>query len=125
MSTTYAVPLDREYSSVSFDHEFLNVLRSRNLKLDVEALYSVGTIRHGSEESSGYLLAVVSHLTAPLDEVDIVDSERKESYVCGCADFYHRGYDSEVGAIVDDCKHIRKLKKKRGQQTADDQATLV
>jgi len=125
MSQTYAVPVDRQHSTVSFDHEFLNVLRSRNLKLDVEALYSVGTIRHGSEESSGYLLAVVSHLTAPLDEVDVVNQDRKESLICGCPDFYHRAYEKDVGAIVDDCKHTRKLKKKRGQETAEDQTTLV
>jgi len=125
MSNTYAVPLDREYSSVSFDHEFLNVLRSRNLKLDVEEMWSVGTIRHGSEESSGYLLAVVSHLTAPLDEVDIVNQERKETLVCGCTGFFHHCYDSGVGAKIGDCKHTERVKELRGTEMPDNQATLV
>jgi flavorubredoxin len=125
MSQTYAVPVDREHTTVSFDHEFLNVLRSRNLKLDVEELYSVGTIRHGSDESSGYLLAVVSHLTAPLDEVDVVNQERKETAVCGCSGWYHHAYDQEIGAKVGDCKHTERVKELRGTEMPDDQATLV
>ena len=74
MSRVFASEIDREHSAVSFDHEFLTILRGRNLNVDVETLYTVGTIRHGSDDDSSYLLAVVSHLKAPLDEVDVVNA---------------------------------------------------
>jgi len=93
--------------------------------LDVEELYSVGTIRHGSDESSGYLLAVVSHLTAPLDEVDVVNQERKETAVCDCSGWYHHAHDQEIGAKIGDCKHTERVKELRGTEMPDDQATLV
>lgn len=125
MSETYVLSIDQEWSQVSFDHELLSILRSRNLAIDIEETYSVGTIRHGSDESSSYLMAKVSHLTAPLDTVDVVDAERTTSYVCGCPDFWFDCYDSEIGAKIEDCKHTTKAKKQNGELTAEDQETLL
>lgn len=125
MSQTYAVPLNREHYSVTFDHEFLSVLRARELEPQIDELYSVGTIRHGSDESSGYLLAVISHLNAPLDTVDVVDAERTETLICGCAGYYFNSYDEQVGAKIDDCKHCSRIKEKRRTELPDDQSTLI
>jgi len=125
MSEVYAVPIDDEWSSVSFDHEFLNVLRSRDMEVEIEHLYTVGTLRHGSDESSSYVMAKISHLQAPLDTVDVVDAERTETYVCGCANYYFDCYDDQVGAKIDDCKHCKKAKKQSGEIQAENQATLL
>jgi len=124
MSRVFASELDTEYSSVSYDHELLNVLRGRNLKLEIETLYTVGTINHGTDDSS-YLLAVVSHLQAPFDEVDVVNADRKETLVCGCPGFFHHCYDGEVGAKIDDCKHTERVKQLRRTELAENQATLT
>lgn len=124
MSEVYAVPLDTEWSSVMFEHEFLNILRARDLEPKREQLYTVGTLRHGSDDNSSYLMAKVSHLKAPLDTVDIVQADRKETFICGCADWYYDCYDEQVGAKIDDCKHCERHKQKEG--IADDnQATLL
>ena len=125
MSQTYAVPIDREWSTVTFDHEFLSALRGRQLEPAVEELYSVGTIRYGSDESSGYLLARVSHLNAPLDTVDVVDAERDTTYICGCPGFKNHCYDEQVGAKIDDCKHCEKIKEQRKEDLPDEQSTLI
>jgi len=125
MSQTYIAELDREWSQVTFDHEFLSALRGRNLEPQIEELYSAGTIRYGSDESSSYLLARVSHLTAPLDEVDVVDAERSESYVCGCPGFYNHCYDNQVGAKIDDCRHTEKAKEENREELPEDQSTLI
>jgi len=125
MSQSYASALDTEWSTVSFNHEFLAALRGRNLEPEIEELYSVGTIRFGSEESSSYLLARVSHLTAPLDTVDVVDAQREETYICGCPGYYNHCYDQQIGAKIDDCKHCEKLKKQRKEQIDDEQSTLI
>lgn len=125
MSEIYALSIDQEWSQVSFDHEFLNVLRARNLNPEIEELYTVGTLRHGSEESSSYLLARVSHLEAPQEELDLVDTERKETYICGCAGWMNHCYDHQVGAKIDDCRHCERLKKRRGEIQDENQATLV
>jgi len=125
MSQVYTVPLDTEWSSVTFDHEFLSVLRARNLEIEIEQLYTVGTLRHGSDDNSSYLLAKVSHLTDPLDEVDVVDAERDESLVCGCPGWFNHCYDNQVGAKIDDCKHTKRLKQKEGRDVDQDQATLL
>jgi hypothetical protein len=124
MSRTYATQLDQEHATVGFDHEFLSILRSRNLKIQIEELWQVGTIKPG-EENSGYILAVVSHLTAPIEEVDLADTERKETLVCGCKGFYFNSYDREIGAKVEDCKHCSKVKQKRRTDAPDEQETLV
>jgi len=124
MSQVYSVPINQEHSVVSFDHEFLNVLRGRNLSLDIEQLYNVGTLRFGSEESSGYIAAVVSHLTAPLDEVDLADADRVETIVCGCDGWYHHAYDQQVGAVIDDCRHTEQIRRQRRTDVDDQQQTL-
>jgi hypothetical protein len=124
MTRTHATRLNQEHATVGFDHEFLSILRSRNLKIQIEELWQVGTIKPGSE-NSGYLLAVVSHLTAPLDEVDLADTERKETLVCGCKGFYFNSYDREIGAKVEDCKHCERVKQKRRTEVSEDQETLV
>jgi len=124
MSQTYATQLDQEHATIAFDHEFLSILRSRNLKIQIEELWSVGTITHG-EENSGYLLAVVSHLPGPIEEIDLADTERKETLVCGCKGFYFNSYDREIGAKVEDCKHCNRVKQKRRTEVSDQQETLV
>jgi hypothetical protein len=125
MSETYAVPIDDDWSSVSFDHEFINVLRSRNMEVEFEELFTVGTLRHGSDESSSYIMAKISHLQAPLDTVDVVDAERKTTYVCGCPGFFNHCYDADVGAKVDDCRHCERAKEQSGEIQAENQATLL
>ena len=125
MSQPYAVPLNTEWSQVSFDHEFLTVLRARDMEPQIEELYSVGTIRHGSDDSSGYVLAVVSHLPAPLDTVDVADTERLETVICGCPGWFNHCYDEEVGAKIDDCKHCKQVSKQRRTEIADNQEQLI
>jgi len=125
MTQTYAVPIDREWSTVTFNHEFLAALRGRNLEPEVEQLYSVGTIRYGSEDSSGYVLAKVSHLTAPLDTVDVVDAEREETYICGCPGFHNHCYDEQIGAKIDDCKHCEEIKEQEREELPENQSTLI
>jgi hypothetical protein len=124
MSQTYAVPLNTEWSTVTFDHEFLTVLKSRGLEPQIEERWSVGTIRHGSEESSGYLCVVLSHLEAPLDEIDVVAAERKEAFCCGCPGWRHHAYDDQIGAPIDECRHVEAVKKERRTEVDDSQATL-
>lgn len=124
MSEVYAVPINREWSAVSFDHEFLNVLRARNMEVEIEELYTVGTLRHGSEDSTSYVMAEVSHLKAPLDTVDVVEADRTTSFCCGCPGWSNHCYDEQIGAPVDECKHIERLKQKQGHAD-ENQATLV
>jgi hypothetical protein len=125
MNKPYATTLNTEWSSVEFSHEFLTVLESRDLQVKVEQLYSVGTIRHGSTESSSYLMAVVSHLPDSLDNVDVVDTERVETLICGCPGFYNHCYDNDVGAKIDDCKHTERVKELRRTELPENQETLV
>jgi len=125
MSEIYVVPLNQEWCSVSFNHEFINAIRGRGLKPEIEQLYTVGTIRHGSEESSSYLMAEISHLEAPLDEVDIVNVERKTSFCCGCAGWKNHCYDEQIGAPIDDCKHVERAQQKLKTTVDDNQETLI
>lgn len=125
MSEVYAVPLNQDHSQVSFNHEFLSALRGRKLQPETKKLYTVGTIRHGSEENTSYLMAKVEHLKAPLDEVDVVEAEKRDTFICGCPGFLFQCYDQQIGAKIDDCKHIER-QKKQSKQTADqNQETLV
>jgi len=124
MSQTYATKLNREHSTVTFDHEFIGALRGRNTAVEIEELWSVGSIKHG-EEDSGYLLAVVSHLPAPIDTLDVADTERVETLVCGCPGFYFHAYDEQVGAKIDDCSHCERVKEKRRTELPDSQSQLV
>jgi len=125
MSQIYAIPLNDEHSTVTFNHEFLSALKARELEPQIEALHSVGTARYGSEDSSAYLLARVSLLPAPLDTVDLVNATREETYICGCPDFYFDCYDEQVGAKIDDCKHCKKIKEQRKEDLPDEQSTLL
>lgn len=115
MSRTYATQLDREHYSATFQHELIAALRGRGLQPQIEEVWSVGTIKPGSE-NSGYLLAVVSHLTAPIEEVDLTNAERKETVVCGCAQYYFDCFDRQVGAPIDECKHCERVQKQRRQE---------
>jgi len=124
MSNTYATKLNREYSQVTFDHELLAALRGRDLSPTIEELWYVGSINHGGNDS-GYLLAVVEHLTAPQDTVDLVEAEKHESHICGCTGFYHHAYDQQIGAKIDDCKHVERVKEKRRVSFDDKQETLL
>jgi len=124
MSSVYAAKINREHSSVSFQHELITALKGRNLSVDVEELWNVGTINHG-EDNSGYVLAVISHLTAPQDTVDVANAERKETLVCGCTGFYFDCFDDQIGAKIDDCKHTKKVKKARKMAVDDNQETLI
>lgn len=123
MSRTYAAPLDPEHYGLTFEHPFLTALRGRELHPEIEELWSVGTIYPG-EDNSGYLLAVVSHLTAPLDEVDVANADRRETLICGCKGYYMDCYDNQVGAKIDDCKHCQRIKQKRRTDIPEEQATL-
>jgi len=125
MSQAYCVPIETEHSTIGFDHELLAALRGRQLEVEVEQVYNVGTIRYGSEESSGYLMAKVSHLTAPLDAVDVVNAERTETWVCGCKGFHFNCYDEQIGAKIDDCKHTQKAKEQEREDLPDNQSTLI
>jgi len=125
MSQAYCVPIETEHSSVSFDHELIAALRGKQLEVEIEQLYNVGTIRYGSEDSSGYVMAKISHLTAPLDVVDVVDAERVESYVCGCKGFYFDCYDEQIGAKIDDCKHTKTARKQERDELPEEQSTLI
>lgn len=123
MSRTYAAQLDPEHYGLIFEHPFLTALRARELHPEIEELWSVGSINPGDEDS-GYILAVVSHLTAPLDEVDLADTERKETCICGCPGFYFHSYDEQVGAKIDDCSHCERVKQKRRTEIPEEQTTL-
>jgi len=123
----YAVPIDREYYSLTFDHELLTTLRARSLSPQVIDLYNVGTIRpdHHNKDTSGYVLAVVSHLKAPLDELDVAATERTESLICGCPGWHFHSYDEQIGAKIDDCKHCEDVKAQRnGETTPAEQAAI-
>lgn len=124
MSRTYAVELDREHYSTTFQHEFLTALRSRVLSPEIEELWSVGTINHG-EDNTGYLLAVVSHHKGSLDELDVVEAERTETLICGCPGWFFQCYDEQVGAKIDDCKHCEEVKRQRRTEIEENQETLL
>jgi len=124
MDNVYAIEMETEWCGVSFRHEFLSALRARNLAVEVEQLYTVGTIRHGSDENSTYVMAEVTHLKAPMNEVDVVNAERKTTYICGCPGFYNHAYDNQIGVKVDDCKHTSRAKQKARTEMPDEQTTL-
>ena len=124
MSQTYATKLNREHCTVTFDHQLLGALRGRNLSPSIEELWSVGSINHG-EDDSGYLLAVVEHLQAQQDEVDLVAAETRETHICGCTGFFHHAFDQQVGDKIDDCKHVERVKEKRRVDIDDQQKTLL
>jgi len=124
MDKVYVIEMDTEWCDVTFSHEFLSALRARNLAVEVEELYSTGTLRAGSEDNSSYLLAEITHLKAPMDEVDVVDAERKTTYICGCPGFFNHAYDNQIGVKVDDCKHTKRAKEKERTEMPDEQTTL-
>jgi len=124
MSTTYAVRIDTEHTTIDFDHEMCGILRGKDMKPEVEELYSVGTEKHG-EDDSGYLLAVVSHWTEAFRFVDGDTDKRLETLVCGCPGYNFHCMDRELGAKVDDCKHCKRVKRKRRTELDDQQVRLV
>lgn len=123
MSHTYAAALDDDHARITFDHELLGALRSRNLEPEITETWISGTIKPGDDDSA-HVVAVVQHLTAPIDEVDLVDAERRETHICSCPGFYYHKYDEDVGAKVGDCRHVERVKQERRVNLPDEQATL-
>ena len=123
MSRTYAAEIDDEHCGIHFEHELLTALRGRNLAPEIEALWSVGTLNPG-EANSSYVAAVVSHHTAPLDEIDVATAERTETVICGCDGYYYHCYDQQIGAPIDECKHCERINKQRRTDLPENQTTL-
>lgn len=123
MSTVYAVQIDTEHTDIEFDHEMCGILRGKNLKPTVEELWSVGSEKHGGDDS-GYILGVVSHWKDDFRYVDAQEDSPAETLVCGCTDYYFRCLDRDLGAKVDDCKHCQRVKKQRRTELSEQQATL-
>jgi len=57
--------------------------------------------------------------------VDVVDETRETTYVCGCPGFANHCYDEQVGAKIDDCKHVERIKEQRKEDLPDEQSTLI
>jgi len=124
MSHPYAIQIDTEHVDVAFAHEMIGILRGKDLKPEIEELWSVGSEKHGQDDS-GYLLAVVSHWTEAFRYVDVESDEKTETLVCGCTGYNFHCIDRDLGAKVDDCKHCKQVKKARRTEVDDSQATLV
>jgi hypothetical protein len=120
----YANPINTEHVKFSFSTEFEGILRGKNLRPEVEELYSVGTERPGDDDSS-YLLAVVSHWTEPFEYVDAAEDRQTETLVCSCPGFHYQCVDRDVGAKTDDCKHCERVKELHRTEMPDEQTTLI
>lgn len=121
----YAVQLSEPHGQIAFEHPFRTILESRDLAVEIEEKWSVGTLRHGSDDDSSYVLAVVSHLTESQDKVDLVDADRVETLICPCHGYWHHNYDHDLGAKTGDCRHCKEVKRKRRTELPDQQQTLV
>jgi len=124
MSQTYAAQMDVEHCGLHFEHELLTALRGRELAPEIEELWSVGTIYNG-EDNTSYPLAIVSHHTAPLDEIDVATAERTETAICSCPQYFFECFDRQVGAPIDECKHVERVNQRRRTDTPDEQQTLL
>lgn len=120
--TIHVAHLDREHINIAFGHELLTTLKSKGLSPTVERYFSVVNQKHG-EDNSGYIVAEVTHLTKPKAKADIV-ADSTTTYICPCTGFYHHCYDQNLGAKVDDCQHIERVKQKTRGNIDDKQQTL-
>jgi len=123
MSQPYAVEIDTAHTDIEFDHEMIGILRGKELRPQIEALWSVGTEKHGTDDSA-YILAVVSHWEDAFRYIDVQEDERTETLVCGCPGYNFHCINRDLGAKVDDCKHCDAVKREKRTELPDQQATL-